>query len=225
VEYRTTEGSPSAKILQTAEEVGADLIVMGTYGRTGLSRLLAGSVAMAVLEKARCSVLALRAGEGRHRFGEIRVILHPTDFSKASNAAVDVAHSLARDLGARLIVLHVIPLLIDLEGRPTTEINLRDYQRSLDVLRQRLEGPDLKEPVETRLDRGTDVEEILRVAGEVGCDLIVMGTHGHTGLARILMGNVAESVLSQAECPVLVVKASPEEAAQTAVQARSEAIP
>jgi nucleotide-binding universal stress UspA family protein len=228
VEYQTTEGSPAARILQMAGETGSDLIVMGTHGRTGLRRLLAGSVAMAVLEKAPCAVLALRADRHHHQPGEIRVILHPTDFSKASDTALGVARDLARDLGARLIVLHVVPPLVDLEGTPATEIDLRDYQRSLDVLRRRLEGPDLKEPVETRLARGSGAEEILRVADESGCGLIVLGTHGHTGLARIVMGNVAESVLSRAECPVLVVKWSPEAAAQHAAEAEAaqgEAVP
>jgi nucleotide-binding universal stress UspA family protein len=60
--------------------------------------------------------------------------------------------------------------------------------------------------VETRLSQGDAPDQILRTAGEVGADLIVMGTHGRTGLGRLLMGNVAESVLPEANCPVLVVK-------------------
>ena len=62
-------------------------------------------------------------------------------------------------------------------------------------------------PVETWFCRGAAAEEIVRVAREIGCDLIVMGTHGRTGLERLLMGNTAESVVPEADCPVMIVKA------------------
>jgi len=208
VEYRTREGDASVEIVRMANEIGADLIAMGTHGRTGLRSLLAGSVAITVLSKAHCPVLALRSGNRPHPAEEMRVILHPTDFSKASEAALQVARSLARDLGTRLIVLHVLPFDIYLEGKMAAELDPRDYQHSLDVTRQRLDSPDLKYPVETRLSRGFAAEEILRVAQELECDLIVMGTHGRTGRGRLLMGNTAESVLLEADCPVLVVKSA-----------------
>jgi nucleotide-binding universal stress UspA family protein len=72
--------------------------------------------------------------------------------------------------------------------------------------RKRLEGPDLKYPAETRLVQGDAADEVLRVAEELGCGLIVMGTHGRTGLGRLLMGSVVEFVMPRAACPVLVVK-------------------
>jgi nucleotide-binding universal stress UspA family protein len=207
VEYRTAEGDAAREILRVADEIQADLIVTGTHGRTGLRRLLAGSVAATVLVKAHCSVLALRAGHGEHKPGAVQTILHPTDFSRASEAALQVARSLARDHGARLIVLHVVPLDVYLDGKMAVEIDTRDYQDSLNRIRKRLDGPDLKHPVETRLVRGFEAEEILREAADFACDLIVMGTHRRTGLRRVLMGNTAESVLPKAHCPVLVVKA------------------
>jgi nucleotide-binding universal stress UspA family protein len=209
VQYRLTERDDAAsEILRVADAIGADLIVMGTHGRTGLRRLVAGSVASTVLAKAHCSVLALRSGQGEHKADAMRVILHPTDFSKDSAAALRVARSLARDHGARLIVLHVVPLDAFLDGNLEAELDTRDYQDSLDAMRIRLGGPDPRYPVETRLVRGFEAEEILREARDFACDLIVMGTHGRTGLARLLMGNTAESVLPKAECPVLVVKSS-----------------
>jgi nucleotide-binding universal stress UspA family protein len=119
-----------------------------------------------------------------------------------------VARSLARELGARLVIVHVAPADIYLEGRLAAEFDPRDYQPDLDALRRRLDGPDLKFPVETRLARGFASEEILWMAGEIACDLIVMGTHGRTGLGRLFMGNTAQSVLPRADCPVLVVKPS-----------------
>lgn len=208
VEYRTRDGDASVEIVRMADEIGADLIAMGTQGRTGLRSLLAGSVATTVLKKAHCPVLALRSGNRPYPAKEMRVILHPTDFSKASEAALQVARSLARDLGTRLVLLHVLPLAIYLEGEMAAERAPWDYQHSLDVARRRLDSPDLEYPVETRLSRGFEAEEILRLAQEVESDLIVMGTHGRTGVGRLLMGNTAESVLPRADCPVLVVKSA-----------------
>ncbi len=206
VEYRTTQGSPAAEIIRMADEHGANLIVMGTHGRTGLRRLVAGSVANAVLRGANCPVMALRSLEGRRSAGEFRSILHPTDFSKASSTAAGAARSLARDLGAQLVVLHVAPADVYLEGNTAEKQDTRDCQESLDELRRGLDGPDLKYPVETRLTRGFEVEQILRVAQEVDSDLIVMGTHGRTGLTGVLLGNTAESILPKAPCAVMVVK-------------------
>ncbi len=208
VEYRTTEGAASTEIVRMADEIGADLIVMGTHGYTGIRWLLAGSVAIAVLRGAHCPVLALHAHELPSKPEAIRVILHPTDFSDGSEAAAEVARSLARDLGAQLILLHVAPLKVLMDGTLAAESDPRYYHDALNDARSRLDGPDLKYPVETRLAHGFEAEEILTMEQEVRCDLIVMGTHGRTGLTRYLMGSVAETVLPKADCPVMVVKAS-----------------
>lgn len=207
VEYRLCVGSAAEGILRTAAEAGADLIAMGTHGRTGLRRLVAGSVATHVLREAACSVLALRGHGGATAAREVRVILHPTDFSRASEAASVAARELARDVGARLVVMHVIPLEPYLDGSLASELDPRDDQRTLDAIRERLDGPDLKQPVETWLGRGRVDREILRMAEHLACELIVMGTHGRTGLGRLLLGNVAESVVPRAGCAVLIVKA------------------
>jgi len=103
VAYRTSQGNAAAEILRVAKEIGSDLIVTGTHGRTGLRWLLAGSVATSVLQGATCPVLALRAAEQPRQAKEIRVILHPTDFSHDSEAALRVARGLAREHGARLM--------------------------------------------------------------------------------------------------------------------------
>jgi nucleotide-binding universal stress UspA family protein len=209
VEYRTTEGPAATEIVRVADEAGANLIAMGTHGRSGLPRLLTGSVAAKVLATAHCPVLALRGGSNQPKDGVIRVILHPTDFSEASEAARGVARTLARDHAARLVILHVAPVDIYLEARYAEELDPADRATALDSMRQHLDGADLEHPVETLLVRGIAAEEIRRVAGDVACDLIVMGTRGRTGLGRFLMGNTAETVLSRADCPVLVVKSSP----------------
>ncbi len=91
VEYQVREGDAADEILRMAREVDSDLIAMGTHGRTGLRWLLAGSVATAVMRRAPCPVLAFRTPELVREPGEVRVILHPTDFSIESEAALRVA--------------------------------------------------------------------------------------------------------------------------------------
>jgi len=215
IQYHTREGDPQAEILRMADEVKSDLIVMGTHGRTGLRWLLSGSVAIAVLREAHCPVLALRSPEHARQDEAIRVILHPTDFSINSEAPLRVARSLARDHGARLILLHVAALEILTDGTQAAASDPRIYRDTLEQARQRVDGPDLKYPVETMVRPGFAPEGILDAAEEIKADLIVMGTHGRTGLSRALMGSVAEAVMPKANCPVMVVKASQRVSAPT----------
>lgn len=136
----------------------------------------------------------------------IKTILHPTDFSERSALAFRLACSLARDYGARLVVLHVVehPTPLGVEGvmLPPPEMDLASLRQRLQELR-----PPAVVSVEHRLVEGNPVDEVLGVAIQLGCDLIVMGTHGRTGLGRALMGSVAEQVVRKARCPVLTVKA------------------
>jgi nucleotide-binding universal stress UspA family protein len=137
----------------------------------------------------------------------IRTVLHPTDFSEHSALAFRVACSLARDYGARLIVLHVAepPLAVAGEGAllVPTALDLESLREPL----QRLRPRDPKVSIDHRLVQGEAAPEILQIAAEGNCDLIVMGTHGRTRLRRLLMGSVAEQVVRRAACPVLTVKA------------------
>jgi nucleotide-binding universal stress UspA family protein len=224
IAFQTREGDAATEIVKAATEVGSDLIVMGTHGRTGLRSLLAGSVAIAVLRKAPCPVLALRSLEVPRAAEDIRVILHPTDFSGCSAGALRVARLLARDLGARLVILHVATLEVLIDGSPAVETDPRLYMDALDNVRKRVDGPDLKYPVETRISRGFPADGILQTAEEIGADLVVMGTHGRTGLFRALTGSVAESVMPKADCPVMVVKASVPVAEATADRPASQMV-
>jgi nucleotide-binding universal stress UspA family protein len=136
----------------------------------------------------------------------IRTILHPTDFSKHSQYALGLACALARDYGARLVVLHVVtaPTVIYGEGvvPPDMDELRAEAQEQLDGIP--LPRADIR--AERRLEEGDAVETTLRVAQEVRADLIAMGTHGRTGILRLLMGSVAEQVLRKATCPVLTVR-------------------
>jgi nucleotide-binding universal stress UspA family protein len=136
----------------------------------------------------------------------IRCILHPTDLSPASDAALEVARSLARDEGAELILLHVISIEAVPSEVPPLPVDRAAFHTALESRRARAEGPDLKRPVRTMLREGDVVDETLRTAVECGCDLMVIGTHGRTGIGRLLVGSVAETVLRRSPCAVLAVK-------------------
>jgi universal stress protein A len=135
----------------------------------------------------------------------IRTILHPTDFSERSAMALPLAGALARDYGARLIVLHVAPPppVAYSEGVFIPD----DHQSAVAAARRQLEQLEVGAAAERRFEEGDPVAGILRVAEETSADLIVMGTHGRTGLSRLFMGSVAEQVVRQARCPVLTLKA------------------
>lgn len=156
----------------------------------------------------------------------IRAILHPTDFSEQSAYAFQLACSLARDHGATLVMLHVAPppQMLSYEGMPLTPALPVGYNQQLeDRLRQvRPTDPNIR--VEYFLGEGAPSAEIVRVAQEFPCDLVVMGTHGRTGLGRLLMGSVAEQVVRRAPCPVLTVK-SPlsQQAAENRIHAEATA--
>jgi universal stress protein A len=133
-------------------------------------------------------------------------ILHPTDFSALSEHAFHLACSLARDHGGRLIILHVAEPPVVGYGDALTPPPQGDWKAIEERLLQ-IRAPDARVAVKYRLVEGDPATEILREARESNCDLIVLGTHGRTGLAHLLMGSVAEKVVRKASCPVLVAKA------------------
>jgi nucleotide-binding universal stress UspA family protein len=154
----------------------------------------------------------------------VHTILHPTDFSERSQYAFGLACALARDYGARLIVLHVAHVpAVAYEGMvlPNPEEVRAAAQGQLD----RLQVPATNVRAERRLEQGDAVTGILHVAEEANADLIVMGTHGRTGLERLLMGSVAEQVVRKATCPVLTVKAPVAETAPESQPAAATAGP
>jgi nucleotide-binding universal stress UspA family protein len=198
IEYQSRKGEPSSEILRVAQEAGADVIVMGT-GRTGLCRLLAGSVAESVLREARCPVVALHSHEGRRLPEEIRVILHPMAISDNCDYTLRAARPLAANLGARLVILHVSLRRVLMDGSLPPQIGLEYYQQFLAKVRKEAEGSDLKYPANIRLTWGNVTDEILLTAKEFACDLIVMGTHERSWPRRLLMGSAAKSVLHRAD--------------------------
>lgn len=136
----------------------------------------------------------------------IKTILHPTDFSAPSDSALRLACSLARDYGARLVLLHVVEPPVYYGELGMTVPLPSDFHESLHRRLSKLVPTDSGVNVETVLIEGSAPREILHVAQEQRVDLIVLGTHGRTGVARVLLGSVAESVIRHSDIPVLTVK-------------------
>jgi nucleotide-binding universal stress UspA family protein len=134
----------------------------------------------------------------------IETILYPTDFSSYSNQAYFHAVSLAEKHGARLTALFVYNAdKVTTPGQPTTEEEAKQYwQTQLESIRP----VDCRIPVHHVLLEGDPADEIVRFCRDASIDLVVLGTHGRTGVERLLMGSVAEKVLRDAPCSVLVVK-------------------
>jgi universal stress protein A len=151
-----------------------------------------------------------------------KTVLFATDFSPTSEAAFGLACALSRDYGAKLVIQHVVMPPSALAYR---EMVLRgDLNEGFDAIERKLHAVrpiDSGIAVEHRLTQGDAAQEILRLAEEVKADLVIMGTHGRTGLGR-LMGSVAEKVVRQAPCPVLTLKAAVP--APNAVKARQAVV-
>jgi nucleotide-binding universal stress UspA family protein len=138
---------------------------------------------------------------------EVRTILHPTDLSESSAAALELARALARDYEAKLIVLHAYPLpvtLAEVVGRRRPDGIEDDLLGKL----QDLVIDDRTVAVDYRVAEGRPADVILGTAAREGCDLIVVGTHGRSGLSRAVIGSVAEEVSRKALCPVATVRPS-----------------
>jgi len=135
----------------------------------------------------------------------LRTILHPTDFSEGSDFAFRVACSLAQVHKATLVLVFVAGPIAPLSGVSL----IPEVDEVKDALWKKLNAISPADPrvsVSRHVRNGVAAEEILRQAVESKADMIVMGTHGRSGLGRLLMGSVAEAVLRNAACPVVTVK-------------------
>ncbi len=211
-EFKVIVGEPTPGIARAAKLSGADLILMATQGRTGLAHLLMGSVTAAVLRTLPIPVLALRPGQAELPLTTVQRILWATDLSPVSEAAWPYVLMLADLLTAEVILLHAV--------RPAELAGLADHpvpppagwvERYLTPLEQDLERRQRAvEALGLRARRkivvGTPAEVIVAEAQGEQVDLIVMGTHGRSGLSHVLLGSVAEAVIRKAACPVLTVQ-------------------
>ncbi len=196
-------------IVGQAEKNNSTMIVMGRRGRTGLKRLMMGSVTARVIGHAHCNVLVVpRAADL-----QFRSILVATDGSRHSTAAVSEAIGLAKRNGSQLTVIAVVPAEIATPTDIDFTINMRDKIAEEEMRHAEQNAKAVKEAAEREgvsvkafIMSGKPADAIIQTAAERRADLIVVGSHGRTGLERLMMGSVAERVIVLASCPVLVVK-------------------
>ncbi|RMH57359.1 MAG: universal stress protein [Bacteroidetes bacterium] len=202
-------------ILTYAEDHPIDLIVVGTHGRRGVPRLLLGSVAEEVVRAAPCPVLTVHGNEPDDA-RPIRRILVPIDFSRHARQALAHAKEMAHLLEAQLILQHVIQEQLHPAFYNTGIFSIYDVEPDIeDRARAELQrfydetdGPAAPPERAPRfvVGPGHPAHEIITLAEEEQVDLIVMATHGRSGLERFLMGSVAERVVRRAPCSVFTVK-------------------
>jgi len=200
-------------IVAEAKALGADLLVLGSHGRSGFQQLFLGSVAEKVIRRAPCSTLVVpRRAAPVEAAGEVRFkhILCPVDFSDSSLDAVASALGLALEADAQLTLLHVVEMPQAISGTAEDLIVVQFTTAMEERAVTRLEAliPDDARTyctVETAVVEGRAHREILRQASERDTDLIVMGVRGRGAIDRLVFGSTTHGVLHAARCPVLVV--------------------
>ncbi len=202
-------GSPAAGIVRAADEAHATLVAVSSSGATGLDRLLLGSVASRVVRYAHCAVLVARPHEKTGK------VLAATDFSDPASAAVTAAVAEAHRRHARLTLLHSLELLPNPAvgwGAPfgatwvVPPPELVEQVRA--SARETLQGMLNRASAagDVRVSEGEPVTTILDAARSLPAELIVLATRGRTGISRMVLGSVAERVISDAPCSVLAVR-------------------
>lgn len=201
--------APTDALLEHIEEKEYDLVVMGTHGRTGLKHFVQGSVAEKMVRVAPIPVLTVHRSVQKF---DIEKVMVPIDFSNHSRRAADYAAGIARTFKGKIVFFHAIepevyPAAYEYNNGP-----LLDFDPNLDATVLK----NLKEFLADAIDenlvedyvvmKGLAHKEIVAYAGENHIDLLVIATHGLTGLEYILLGSTAEKVTRWAACPVLTIK-------------------
>jgi nucleotide-binding universal stress UspA family protein len=207
VESYVCQGEPPAVLIETAEGKKADLIALGTYGRKGLKRLLMGSVTTQVILNAPCDVLVVKRPCSACT-GSYTSLLVPFDGSEFSKKALGRAADLAKEEGAHVAVLYVIPRYEEMvEFFRTDAIRKSLYQEAEKVLGEaRTIAREKGISIATEIRDGHAADEISTAVGKQEADLIMMGTHGWRGVSKAIMGSTTARVICESMIPVLVVK-------------------
>ncbi len=210
VEALVEGGDPARKIVERAHALPADLVVMGTHGLSGFERFALGSVTEKVLRRAAPPVLTVPPSAPWAADVPFKRFLCAVDFSPSSLAGLRLAVSLARDAGARLVIVHVLEALPDERAVIAQPLSVAEYwrERESDARRQleALVPADLAAPAETLLGHGKPYVEILAAATEGHSDLIVLGIHARSALDVAILGSTTNQVVRRASCPVLTVR-------------------
>jgi len=211
------QGDAALGIADVADEKDVDVIIASTHGRSGLGRVLLGSVAERLLHTSKKPVLILRAqelkpGQAPDYRVEPRRILVGCDFSPDSHLAFEYALSLAQESQSEIHLLHAMEPTLYRHMDTTAGALAADLERSIEsTVRSRLEAlvPDDVRAwctVKTAFVSGYAYEELTRYAKSREIDLIVLGLRGHGLLDRMLIGSTTDRVVRRAPCPVLAVQ-------------------
>jgi nucleotide-binding universal stress UspA family protein len=217
VQTQTATGIPSEEVLAAAKSEDAELIVVGTKGKTGLQHVLLGSTAERIIRVAPCPVLVVPRNEEEHvwwprranQHGGPNRILVPIDFSDCSIEALEYAALVAQRTKASLLLLHVLEPVS--YGLDFTLPHVATREQTKHVITERLSGlaaalTAAHVKSEYLIHGGIPSDSILEVARTEQVNLIVMGTHGRRGLAHAFCGSVAEFILRKSPYPVLTVR-------------------
>ncbi|AUV83154.1 universal stress protein [Salinigranum rubrum] len=212
VTTRVTVGIPSEEILAYVSEAAIDLVAMGTHGRTGVERFLIGSVAERVVRHAEIPVLTVRLSDTASPWPPLERILVPTDGSDASFQALPHAFDLADRFDALVEGLSIVDERTKASVY-TVETALEEMVGGLEAMAEtaterieaRAKAADAE--VTTTVVDGIPSRTICAHAEESGADLVVIASHGRTGLSHYLLGSVAERVVRNSTVPVLTVPA------------------
>lgn len=208
-------GLPSSQICDVAREHKADLIITGTHGWTGFNRVLFGSVAERVIQRAPCPVLSIpdRSPEetaGMHALTtQPRQMVLPIDFSDCSMDAYEYAVQLAKWFDAPLtLVCAIEPLSYSLDFTLTHPLQDKTNRKKIEQRLQELTTLLVYEGLTAQYElvENHSVEAILETSSAQQADLLVMGTHGRKGLSRLLLGSTTSKVLQHSPYPILTVK-------------------
>lgn len=199
-------------ILDYADEKEVDLVVMGTHGRRGLGHLFLGSVAEEVVRLATCPVLTIRERRAALTAESVNRVLVPFDFSRHATEALRYAREIATTYGASLDLVHVVEQVLHPEFYEAAGMNVsaalpeieRRARKELARLIEETPGPEVES--EIHVIEGRAARDVVEFARGRDSDLIVIATHGLTGIRHLLLGSVAEKVVRTAPCPVLTVK-------------------
>jgi nucleotide-binding universal stress UspA family protein len=211
-EHLLRQGDPVDSILKIEHQRNVDMIVLGTHGRQGFERIFAGSVAEKIIRRADCPVLTVRESTtfSIHKMKSRQPkVLVPIDFSVHSYAALDFATSLAGSIGASLTILYVDETDTPAKARYTPERGENHRPANQNWLQLKKVKPKSRRvPFGHKLLHGTAADVITRFASKESYDFVVLGTHGRSGIGRVVMGSVAEKVVRAADCAVITVKPS-----------------
>ena len=214
VKTAVLEGKPKTEIISYAAEIDAELIVMGTHGRSGVSRFVAGSVTEHVVRRTDVPVLTVRETDQAEPSDGYEEILVPTDGGDAAEAAVDHGLEIARAADARVHAVTVLDtgdMAASPSLTPPTELMEQletERQNATDEIAARAREDGLA--ATTAVLEGRPGTELLEYIDDHGIDLVVMGTHGRSGVDRLLLGSTTERLLRHASAPVLAVTPSEE---------------